>query len=91
MSDSRIPGAARPDERAGLSDADFRRLSRFIESELGIRMPDTKRVMLESRLQKRIRHFGMSGFGASAPGDVLFRNFGITVESIIAAAKGILS
>ena len=63
MSESRIPGAARPDERSGLSDADFRRLSRFIESELGIRMPDTKRVMLESRLQKRIRHFGMSGFG----------------------------
>ena len=25
-------------------------------------MPDTKRIMLESRLQKRIRHFGMSGF-----------------------------
>jgi chemotaxis protein methyltransferase CheR len=47
---------------SGLSDADFKRLSRFIEGELGIRMPDTKRIMLESRLQKRIRHFGMSGF-----------------------------
>lgn len=46
----------------GLTEADFRRLARFIESELGIRMPDTKRIMLESRLQKRIRHFRMSGF-----------------------------
>jgi len=45
-----------------LSNADFQRLARFIEGELGIRMPDTKRVMLESRLQKRIRHFGYNDF-----------------------------
>jgi chemotaxis protein methyltransferase CheR len=45
-----------------LSDADFRRLSAFIESELGIRMPDTKRVMLESRLQKRLRRFGFDSY-----------------------------
>ena len=54
-----VPGVAPP---SSLGDGDFRRLAGFIESELGIRMPDTKRVMLESRLQKRIRHFGMSGF-----------------------------
>jgi len=48
--------------REGLSDADFRRLARFIESELGIRMPDTKRVMLESRLQKRLRNFGFQNY-----------------------------
>lgn len=61
-----IPGEGGAGFPAGqpnvLSDADFRRLSRFIESELGIRMPDTKRIMLESRLQKRIRHFGLPGF-----------------------------
>jgi len=45
-----------------LGDEDFRRLAHFIESELGIRMPESKRVMLESRLQKRIRYFGMEGF-----------------------------
>jgi chemotaxis protein methyltransferase CheR len=45
-----------------LSDADFRRLSSFIESELGIRMPDTKRIMLESRLQKRLRRFGFDTY-----------------------------
>ncbi len=48
---------------AALSQADFSRLAKYIESELGIRMPDTKRVMLESRLQKRVRHFKLSGFG----------------------------
>ncbi|HRY53344.1 MAG TPA: hypothetical protein P5142_01890, partial [Spirochaetia bacterium] len=48
---------------ATLSQADFSRLAKYIESELGIRMPDTKRVMLESRLQKRVRHFKLSGFG----------------------------
>ena len=47
---------------AALSDADFRRLAAYIESELGIRMPDSKRVMLESRLQKRVRHFKLEGF-----------------------------
>jgi chemotaxis protein methyltransferase CheR len=46
-----------------LSEADFRRLARFIESELGIRMPDTKRIMLESRLQKRLRRLGIATFG----------------------------
>ena len=40
---------------AGISDRQFKRLSAFIERELGIKMPDTKRVMLESRLQKRLR------------------------------------
>ncbi len=50
------------DQRNGLSDADFKRLARFIEGELGIRMPDTKRVMLESRLQKRLRSYGFSDY-----------------------------
>jgi len=40
---------------SGISDRQFKRLAAFIEKELGIRMPDTKRVMLESRLQKRLR------------------------------------
>jgi chemotaxis protein methyltransferase CheR len=45
-----------------MSEADFRRLAAFIEGELGIRMPDTKRVMLESRLQKRLRKFGFGNY-----------------------------
>ena len=58
----RAGGGILPVQGNVLSEADFGRLSRFIESELGIRMPDTKRIMLESRLQKRIRHFGFPGF-----------------------------
>jgi chemotaxis protein methyltransferase CheR len=55
--------AARQARPASLSTADFRRLARFIESELGIRMPESKRIMIESRLQKRLRQFGFAGFG----------------------------
>ena len=46
----------------GLTDREFRKLSAYIESELGIRMPDAKRVMLEARLQKRLRFLGLSDF-----------------------------
>lgn len=50
--------------QAGLGDRTFKRLSAYIEAELGIRMPDTKRVMLESRLQKRLRVLGMPHYDA---------------------------
>jgi transketolase len=33
---------------------------------------------------------GMSSFGASAPADVAFKNFGITVENVIAAARKVI-
>lgn len=46
----------------GISDKDFKRLSAFIESELGIKMPENKRVMLESRLQKRVRAIGVADY-----------------------------
>jgi transketolase len=29
----------------------------------------------------------MTGFGASAPADVLYREFGITAEAVVAAVK----
>ncbi len=45
-----------------LGDKDFQRLSSFIERELGIKMPPTKRVMLESRLSRRLRQHGFSGY-----------------------------
>ena len=60
--DARRAGSAQAGAH-GLSEANFRRLASYIESELGIRMPDTKRVMLESRLQKRLRHFAFKDFG----------------------------
>lgn len=33
---------------------------------------------------------GMNSFGASAPGDVLFRHFGFTVEHVVETAEGLL-
>ncbi len=47
---------------ARLESAEFRRLAAFIEGHCGIRMPESKRVMLESRLRKRLRCLGRSSF-----------------------------
>ncbi len=48
--------------KARLTDEDFRKLSRFITEQTGIKMPDVKKVMLQSRLQKRLRHLNMTSF-----------------------------
>jgi len=41
----------------------------------------------ERYLGERGEFIGMSSFGASAPADVLFKNFGITVDAIVNAAR----
>lgn len=46
-----------------LNDKEFRRLSEFIEGEVGIKMPANKRIMLEGRLRKRLKALKMSSFG----------------------------
>lgn len=45
-----------------LSEKAFKRLSTFINSEFGIKMPPEKRIMLQSRLLKRLRHLRFSNF-----------------------------
>lgn len=45
-----------------LNEKQFKRLSRFIETEVGIKMPPAKRIMLESRLQKRLRALQIDSF-----------------------------
>ena len=45
-----------------LSTRDFKQLSAFIEKEVGIQLPPTKQVMVESRLRKRLRALGLSDF-----------------------------
>jgi chemotaxis protein methyltransferase CheR len=45
-----------------MTNRDFQRLSNFIHSELGIKMPPSKKIMLESRLQKRLRHLNLSSY-----------------------------
>jgi chemotaxis protein methyltransferase CheR len=47
---------------AKLSPREFARLADFIEHHCGIRMPPAKKVMVESRLRKRLRELGLAGF-----------------------------
>ncbi len=58
--------------------------------------PDVRvRIALEAGIRLGWEHYvgldgavvGMDGFGASAPANVLYEKFGITVEKIVAAAK----
>lgn len=45
-----------------MSPKEFDRLSEFIIDHCGIKMPPAKKIMLESRLQKRLRSLGMTSF-----------------------------
>ncbi|MCK5504830.1 MAG: chemotaxis protein CheR, partial [Thermodesulfovibrionia bacterium] len=47
---------------AEMSDLVFYRLGEFIEKELGIRMPPSKKTMLAARLQKRLRFLHLNSF-----------------------------
>lgn len=66
--------------KATLKDQDFRRLSKFIHSEYGIQMPLSKKIMLESRLQKRLHSVGMHSFKEYC--DYVFSPAGIENEMI---------
>lgn len=66
--------------RARMTDGDFQRLSEFIHNELGIKMPDAKRAMLESRLHKRLRSLGFASFKAYC--DHLFSPEGMKDELV---------
>jgi chemotaxis protein methyltransferase CheR len=63
-----------------MTDADFKRLADFIERELGIKMPEAKRVMLESRLSRRLRLYGIASFAEYA--DFVFSEAGKGAELI---------
>lgn len=47
---------------ASMSEREFRLFSSFIEDSCGIRMPEAKKFMLESRLRKRLRQLEYSSF-----------------------------
>lgn len=49
----------RSDDLAALSPASFTRFARFITSEIGIKMPDSKLTMVQSRLLRRVRDLRM--------------------------------
>jgi chemotaxis protein methyltransferase CheR len=50
------------DPEKTMTTGDFERLSRFIYTHCGIKMPPVKKTMLESRLQKRLRLLGVMTF-----------------------------
>ena len=45
-----------------LTDQQFRKLSTFLQKETGIKLPDVKKIMLQSRLYKRLRALGINSF-----------------------------
>ena len=48
--------------RQQLAPKDFQRLSNFIHGEYGIKLPEAKKIMLESRLGKRLRTLQIDSF-----------------------------
>ena len=61
-----------------LSNKDFSRLKEFIYKECGINIIDSKRTMLEARLQKRLRKLDLASFSQYC--DYLFSPSGIKEE-----------
>jgi chemotaxis protein methyltransferase CheR len=49
-----------------LSDRHFATIARFVEREVGIKLPRTKRLMVEGRLRKRVRALGLPTLDAYA-------------------------
>jgi len=58
--------------------------------EAGVRQPWDRMLSGERGRDAKAAFVGMSEFGASAPQDVLFREFGITPEATAAAVRGLL-
>ncbi len=65
---------------AELSASEFNKLSKFIMNEYGIKMPPEKRIMLQSRLQKRLKVLGMDSFNKYI--EYLFSPHGMSEEVI---------
>ncbi len=66
--------------KARMSEEEFERLSTFIYRETGIKMPPVKITMLQSRLQKRLRHLKIRTFGEYI--DYVFGQNGADAEII---------
>jgi chemotaxis protein methyltransferase CheR len=61
-----------------MSRESFQRFSSFIHSHFGIKMPEAKKTMLESRLLKRLKKLGMESFDEY--GDYVFSSEGMKKE-----------
>jgi chemotaxis methyl-accepting protein methylase len=60
LSAREVAPAARTVRLDALSDRHFRELAAFIEREVGIRLPPSKRTMVEGRLRRRVKALGLS-------------------------------
>jgi chemotaxis protein methyltransferase CheR len=63
-----------------LSTLDYQRISAMIGSEVGIKLPPAKRLMVEGRLRKRVRALGFECFDDYCAH--LFRNDGLDQERL---------
>ena len=45
-----------------LSDSEFRKIASFIEQNVGIKMPIEKKLMMQSRLNARLKVLGLTSF-----------------------------
>jgi chemotaxis protein methyltransferase CheR len=63
-----------------MTNGEFHKLSNFITEHAGIKLPEVKKVMLQSRLQKRLRHLNMNSFKQYI--DFIFSEDGIQNELI---------
>lgn len=61
-----------------LSQSVFNRLGAFIHTRFGIKMPDSKRVMIESRLRKRLKVLNIKSYAEYC--DFLFSDDGLDSE-----------
>jgi chemotaxis protein methyltransferase CheR len=77
-----VPEAEKTSETSRSSGAmswkTFSRIAGFIHARVGIKMPESKSTMLQGRLQKRMRHLGISSFDKYA--DYLFSPEGMQRE-----------
>lgn len=70
--------AFNPGEQAGMGTRHFTRLAQIIQEQVGIRLPLSKRSMVEGRLRKRVRAHGLSSLADY--GDYLFEEGGLAAE-----------
>ncbi len=60
---SQARGAAAANGNADISDAEFAQLQKLIYKIAGISLADTKKVLLDGRLRRRVKNHGLSSFG----------------------------
>lgn len=63
---------------AQMNPYEFKRISEFIQTNFGIKLPDQKRIMVQGRLHKRLAALGMNNFASYV--QYLFTKEGMVME-----------